>query len=48
MLVNPNYTNSFYIYSFSLEHSCSSIFTQKDDEVNEHSITFMSAPLKDV
>lgn len=48
VLVSPYYLKPFYIYSFTSEHSCASILTKKDDEGNEHPITFMTAPLKDV
>lgn len=48
VLVSPDYLKPFYIYLFTSDHSCASMLTQKNDEGNEHLITFMSTPLKDV
>lgn len=48
VLVSPNYLKSFYIYSFTSNHSCANILIQMGDEGNEHPVSFMSAPLKDV
>lgn len=48
VLVSLDYSKPFYIYSFSLDHSCVSMLMQKDDKGSEHPISFMSSPLKDV
>ena len=47
VLVSPNYSKPFHIYSFASDHSCAGMLTQKSNEGNEHPIAFMSAPLKD-
>lgn len=46
ILVNLDYLKSFYIYSFTLDHLCFNILTQKDNDGNEHPIAFMSVSLK--
>ena len=48
VLVSPNYELPFKIYSFSLEHSCTRILTQKKEKEDERPISFMSFPLKNV
>ena len=48
VLLSPDYTKPFYIYSFASEHTCVAILTQKVDDQDEHPIAFMSSPLKDV
>ena len=47
VLLSPDYTKPFYIYSFASEHTCAAILTQKADDQDEHPIAFMSSPLKD-
>ncbi|XP_057847460.2 uncharacterized protein LOC131057339 [Cryptomeria japonica] len=47
ILVSSDYTRPFYVYSFSLEHTCAAVLTQKSEDKYEHPIAFMSAPLKD-
>ena len=46
ILVNPDYELPFKIYSFSLEHSCAGILTQKKEQEDERPIAYMSCPLK--
>lgn len=46
MLVSPNFEKDFIIHCYALEHTMSSILTQKDDQDNESPIYFMSIPLK--
>lgn len=47
VLVSPDYTKPFYLYSFASEHSCAAILMQRTEEKEEHPIAFMSSPLKD-
>ncbi|XP_057863203.1 uncharacterized protein LOC131071404 [Cryptomeria japonica] len=47
VLVSPDYARPFYVYSFSSEHTCAAVLTQKNEDKDEHPIAFMSAPLKD-
>ena len=46
VLVSPDYQLPFKIYSFTSEHSCVRILTQKKENEDERSIAFMSYPLK--
>lgn len=46
ILVSPDDTIPFKIYSFSSEHSCVGILTQKKENNDERPISFMSCPLK--
>ena len=46
VLVSLDYELPFKIYSFSLEHSCDGILTQKKEKEDERSIDFMSCALK--
>lgn len=46
MLVSPKFEKDFIIYYYALEHTLSSILTQKDDGDNEAPIAIMSIPLK--
>ena len=46
MLVSLDCKKDFIIYCYALEHTFSSILTQKDDQDNEAPIAFMSVPLK--
>ena len=45
MLVSPDNQLHFKIYSFSLDHSCVGILTQKKENEDERPISFMSCPL---
>ena len=45
-LVSLDYELSFKIYSFTFEHSCVEILTQKREKEDERPISFMSYPLK--
>ena len=46
ILVSPDYELPFKIYSFSSEHSCVGILTQKKEKEDERPISFKSHPLK--
>ena len=46
MPVSSDFEKDFIIYCYALEHTMSSILTQKDDQVNEALIAFMRIPLK--
>ena len=48
VLVSPDYGLPFKIYSFSSEHSCTGILTQKKEKEDERPISFTSFPLKNV
>lgn len=48
VLVSPNYSKPFYIYSFASDHSYACMLTQKSDQGSEKPIAFTSSPLKDV
>lgn len=47
ILLSPDYTKLFYIYSFASEHTCTNILTPKVDDQDEHPIAFMIFPSKD-
>lgn len=47
VLVYPNYTKDFIMYSYASEHTLSTILVQLNSEGFESPIAFMSCPLKD-
>lgn len=46
VLVCPNYTKQFIVYSYASEHTLSAILMQKNSEGIESPIAFMNCPLK--
>ena len=46
-LISPDYTKSFYIFSFASYDIVAAVLLQKDDEGLDHPITFFSKNLRD-
>lgn len=47
VLISPNYSKTFFLYSFALDHSIAGVLTHRDDNQDERPIAFMSFPLRD-
>jgi len=47
ILVSPDYTKDFIIYSFTSKDTIVGILMQKDNNGDERPIAFMSKPLRD-
>ena len=47
-LISPDYTKSFYIFSFASYDTVAAILLQKNDEGLDHPIAFFSKTLRDV
>ena len=46
-LISPNYTKSFYIFSFAYYDIVAAVLSQKYDEGLDHPISFFSKTLRD-
>ena len=47
VLINPDFTKDFYIFSFSFEHTIVAVLLQKNTMGQEHPICFYSRALRD-
>jgi len=47
MLVSPNYSKEFLIFSFASEYTIAAVLLQKNNEGNEQPFSFFSKSLKD-
>ena len=47
-LISPDYTKSFYIFSFASYDTVATVLLQKDDEGLNHPIAFFSKTMRDV
>jgi hypothetical protein len=48
VLISPDFTKDFYLFSFSSEHTIAAVLLQKNSEGYEHPIAFFSKALRDV
>jgi hypothetical protein len=48
VLINPNFTEDFYLFSFASQHTIATVLLQKNNEGYEQPISFFSKPLRDV
>jgi hypothetical protein len=48
MLIIPDFTKDFLIFSFAFEHTIAAVLLQKNNEVHEKTIAFFSQTLRDV
>ena len=47
ILISPDYTSDFIIFSFASEHTLAAVLMQKKDQKNEQPITFFSRTIRD-
>jgi hypothetical protein len=48
VLISPDYTKDFYLFSFASEHTIAAVLLQKNSEGHEQPIAFFSKSLRDV
>jgi hypothetical protein len=48
VLISPDYTKDFYLFSFASEHTIAMVLLQKNSEGHEQPIAFFSKSLRDV
>jgi hypothetical protein len=48
VLISPDYTKDFYLFSFSSEHTIATVLLQKNNEGYEQPIAFFNKALRDV
>jgi hypothetical protein len=48
VLISPDYTKDFYLFSFSFEHTIAAVLLQKTSEGHKQPISFFSKSLRDV
>src|ERR1700722_17743659 len=48
VLISPDFTKDFYLFSFASEHTIATVLLQKNSEGYEHPIAFFSKALRDV
>jgi hypothetical protein len=47
ILINPDYTKDFYLFSFAFEHTIAVVLLQKNNEGYEQPIAFFNKSLRD-
>jgi hypothetical protein len=48
VLISPDFTKDFYLFSFAFEHTIAAVLLQKNNEGYEQPIAFFSKALRDV
>ena len=48
VLISPDFTKDFYLFSFTYEHTIAVVLLQNNNEVYEQTIAFFSKELRDV